>query len=595
MIYAWLFLLSAGLNILVGARAWPSVLAGSLNDPDSYMRLLRIERGIQAGHLLLRVARDDSGAGVMVEWSRLLDMLLWLMAALLAPWVGWHRALFVAGVALGPLGAGALGAALVWVAAPFARREYLWLAALAPALLPGMEGFAAPGVVHYHILLLALIALTVGFAARAWGGDWRMACGAGLSGGAAIWLTVETMPFVLMAFAALFFRWIERPSWRVIGGCAVCFAGMLALALALDPPQGGYGVPEVDRLSCVYVVLGFLLLLGALGLAGLEGSRLRVAGGVALMAVLFLLWLGLFPKVAMGPYGIIPKAEMTLFFGVIQEAQPVRGMALITYLLPGFWVLLYALWRGMRGRGWVWMYIALCAAFALWLGVEFVLFTGFAAAAAAASLPIMVTSFSALLAARPYLAAGVRSALLAAMFGLPELAASASAAPHPGLAAIGRKFPSCALRTIGPLLAPVAGKVVLAPMEDTPELLYRSKVETVGSLYQHGVPAFLRARAAWRAIPGTAEPAAVKATGASDILFCPQPGRYAPVADLAPATLWDRLEVSALPSWLRLLGQNEAGWRLYEIVASTPPRVGAATPVVPGSDSGRPRSDRTAR
>jgi hypothetical protein len=592
MIFALLFVLSAGLNILVGARDWPSVLAGSLNDPDSYMRLLRIEQGIRAGHLLVAVTRDDSGAGVMVEWSRLLDMLLWLMAAPFAPWLGWHRALFVAGVALGPLGVGALGATLAWVAAPFARRAYLWMAALAAALLPGLATFAVPGVVHYHILLLVLITLTVGFSARSWHGDWRMAICAGMSGGAAIWLTPETMPFVLMAFAALFFRWIECPSWRVVGGCAACFAGMLTLALALDPPQGGYGMPEVDRLSCVYVVLGFLVLLGALGLSALQRSRLRVTGGVALMVVLFAVWIGLFPKVALGPYGIIPKAEMKLFFGAIQEAQPVRGMALITFLLPGFLALAFALWRALRERGWVWMYFALCQAVALGLGAKFVLFVGFSTAAAAVLLPIMVTRLSGLLAARPGLAGGFRLALLAAMFGLPEISAAAA---HPGLAVRGKTYPSCDLRTIGKLLAPVTGQVVLAPMEDTPELLYRSNVETVGSLYQHGVPAYLRARAAWRAVPGLSEPPAVRETRASYVLFCPRPGRYTPVADLPPATLWDRLEVSAPPPWLRLLGQNEAGWRLYAIDAKTPPQVGADTPVVLGNDNGRPRSERTAR
>jgi hypothetical protein len=591
MIYAVFFLLSAGLNVLLGARGWAAVLAGSLNDPDSYMRLLRIEQGIRAGHLLVVVARDDSGAGIMVEWSRLLDLLLWLMAAPFAPWLGWHRALFVAGVALGPLGVGALGAILAWVAAPFARRDSLWMAALAAALLPGVATFAAPGVVHYHILLLALIALTVGFAVRAWDGDWRMAMGAGISGGVAIWLTPETMPFVLMAFAALFFRWMERPSWRVMCACASCFAAMLVLALAVDPPFGGYGVAEADRLSCVYVVLGFLVLLGALGLGILQRARWRVAGGVVLMVVLFALWIGLFPKVALGPYGLIPRAEMKLFFGVIQEAQPVHGRELITFLLPGFLVLVFALWRAVRERSWVWMYLTLCQAVALGLGVKFLLFVGFSATAAAVFLPIMITRLSSLLAVRPGLAAGCRMALLAAMFGLPEL----SAAAHPGPAVPGKVYPSCDLRTIGPLLAPTAGQVVLAPMEDTPELLYRTGAETVGSLYQHGVPAYLRARAAWRAAPGLSEPDAVRATKAAYVLFCPQPGRYLPVADLPATTLWDRLENSAPPPWLRLLGENAAGWRLYAIDASTPPLVGAGTPVVPGSDSGSPRSARTAR
>ena len=200
--YPLLFLIAAGLNILLGLHDWPSVLAGSLNDPDSYMRLLRLEQGIHAGHLVVVVARDDSGAGVMVEWSRLLDMLLWAMAL---PWVaflGWHKALYIAGVALGPLSVGALGAVLAWVAEPFAARRYLWTAAVAAAVLPGVLTFAVPGVVHYHILLLVLIAATVGFVARAWQDDIGYGFLAGISGGFAIWLTPETMPFVLMAFAA---------------------------------------------------------------------------------------------------------------------------------------------------------------------------------------------------------------------------------------------------------------------------------------------------------------------------------------------------------------------------------------------------------
>ncbi|HUW80582.1 MAG TPA: hypothetical protein VMV54_06785, partial [Acidocella sp.] len=135
MIFLLLFLLSAGLNILLGVHAWPAVLAGSLNDPDSYMRLLRIEQGIHAGHLVNMVARDDSGAGVLVEWSRLLDALLWLMAAPLAVFIGWHRALYAAGVALGPLSVGALGAVLAWVVEPFAARRYLWTAAVAAAVV----------------------------------------------------------------------------------------------------------------------------------------------------------------------------------------------------------------------------------------------------------------------------------------------------------------------------------------------------------------------------------------------------------------------------------------------------------------------------
>jgi hypothetical protein len=127
------------------------------------------------------------------------------------------------------------------------------------------------------------------------------------------------------------------------------------------------------------------------------------------------------------------------------------------------------------------------------------------------------------------------------------------------------KYPSCSLLHIAPLLAPAAGRVVLAEPQDSPELLYRTQVETVGSLYQHGVPAFLRDRDAWRAVPGSVEPAAVAATGAAYVLFCPAPGRYVPVADLPKDTLWDSLEAGTAPVWLVPVGQDSAGWRLYRV------------------------------
>ena len=400
MIYLLLFLLAAGLNILLGWHDWPSVLAGSLNDPDSYMRLLRIEQGIHAGHLVVTVARDDSGAGVYVEWSRLLDALLWLMAAPLAPFLGWHKALYAAGVALGPLGTGFLGVALAWAVEPVATRRYLWTAAAAAGMLPGFTTAAVPGVVHYHILLLVMIALTAGCVARAWRGDRWMGFLAGLSGGFAIWLTPETMPFILAAYAALLLRW-----WQVGNGlvllttAAGCF-DVLGLGFFVDPPGGGYSEAAVDRLSYVYVAMALLLLGGAALLAALQ-TRLRQwrgPAGLALMGGLMAGWIAMFPRVAMGPYGILPPDQAKAFFGVISEQQPVRGAALVVFLLPGLCAALYALGRGLarrrvdfnamaglsvslfgpppRARA-LWLYLAACGAVCLVLGAKFLLFVGF--------------------------------------------------------------------------------------------------------------------------------------------------------------------------------------------------------------------------
>jgi hypothetical protein len=563
MMYPLLFLIAAGLNILLGLHDWPSVLAGSLNDPDSYMRLLRLEQGIRAGHLVVTVARDDSDAGVMVEWSRLLDMLLWVMAAPFALFLGWHRALFIAGVALGPLSVGALGAALAWVVEPFAARRFLWTAPVAAAVLPGVLTYAVPGVVHYHILLLVLIAVTVGFVARAWQDDVGYGFLAGVSGGFAIWLTPETMPFVLMAFAALLIRWMHVRLGAAMTACAAGCLDVLGFALVIDPPQGGYGVPEIDRLSLVYVVMALLLLAGCGALWRLEKrpAKWRRWAGLALMAGLIAAWVAMFPKVAMGPYGIMSPENARKFFGVIQEQQPIRGSALVTFLSPGALALAYAIWRAVEGRArWLWLYVAACTFVALVLGAKFILFVGFSACAAAVLLPLALSEVSLRLEAVPSRAMLLRLTVLFAALGVPEVAAMGAAKLEAGT-----KFPSCSLRDIAPLLAPAGQQIVLAEAQDTPELLYRSQVETVGSLYHHGLEGYLRAWAAWRAAPGAEVPAAVRATGAKFVLFCPKAGRYLPVADLPKDTLWDALEANAPPGWLKLQGTDAAGWRLYSI------------------------------
>ncbi len=131
--------------------------------------------------------------------------------------------------------------------------------------------------------------------------------------------------------------------------------------------------------------------------------------------------------------------------------------------------------------------------------------------------------------------------------------------------AVARSYPACDLRRIAPLLGQAAGQVVLGQVEDTPELLYRSQVLTVGSLYQHGVPGYLRARAAWRVLPGAAVPPELQVGGIGYVLFCPRLGRYVLVQDLPRNTLWDALEAGSPPPWLSPAGSNAAGWVLYNV------------------------------
>ena len=78
---------------------------------------------------------------------------------------------------------------------------------------------------------------------------------------------------------------------------------------------------------------------------------------------------------------------------------------------------------------------------------------------------------------------------------------------------------------------------------------------------------FLRLRAAWRSEPSATVPAAVAATDAALVLFCPTAERSPLVRDLPRDTLLDRLNQDDVPAWLRLVATDaESGNRLYRVV-----------------------------
>jgi hypothetical protein len=557
----WFLLFSAAvaLNIIVGLPQWPGVLAGHLNDPDSYMRLVRIYDGVHAGHLTNMVS------GVVVEWSRLMDAGLWALAAPLAAVLDWKPALFAAGVASGPLIAGLFAVALAFVAEPFVARRFLWIMPPATALLPALKNYAAPGVVTHHILLLALIALTAGCVARADRHDTGWNFLAGVCGGFAVWLTPETMPFVLLCYGLLFARWLERPDGVGLAACGAGFVDVLGFGFAIDPPVGGYAVVETDRLSIVFVALGLAVFLAgvlAWRLERLADRRLRRAAGLFGALLLVGGWLALFPKVAAGPYGLLDAAQAAAFFGVIGEMQPAAATPTsFGDLWPGILGLVIAASICARRRDWAWWYALAGLVLAFVLGVKFLRFAPVSTAAGAVLAALALQKLSAHFADRPVPAALARVSLVALLFVAPYLPAYA----HRGAAAQ-TAAPACDLRAFAPALAPAAGTIVLADVNDTPELLWRSDVVPVGSLYHHGIAGFMRLRAAWRAPgAGAAAPGAVTTTGARYVLACWGAGRTLLVADLPKTTLWDALTTGTPPPWLRPVA-SASGDRLYKII-----------------------------
>lgn len=576
--YGAIMLAGMVMSCLASARNIPIVLHGGLIDPDSYMRLLRIDQGIAHGRLVNMVQRDDSGSPLIIEWSRLFDGIIVALAAPLAPWLGWHRAVFIAGVATGPLAAGALSAALAFAVRPFSERVFLWTIPLIGLLIPGIRGFAGFGIIHYHIAQIALVALTAGCALRAptdrgaaWGTGGSAAWSTGISGGFALWMMPETMPFVLLCFLALGYVWLFRPIGPTIRRAGLGFLATLAVALWLDPPHGGFLVAESDRLSIIYVMLGAAVCAAGLWLDHLDHAILSAARrawiGIAGAFAFFCLWLATYPAVALGPYGLIPPHDMKLFFGHMSETQPVHGLTMALMLLgPGTLALIYGLTQALRSRRdrlvlGAWVILSTGLTLSLALTGRFVIFQQYPAGFAAALLPIALTDATARLRAWPIRAASARIAMICGVLIMPYAPIIAQAA----IAVPTWHRPTCPVRHLAPLLAPAAGAVVLTPFTAVPELLYRTKIITVGSLYQHGIAGYLRAWYAWRT-PAPDRRAALARTKAAYILFCAGGKHRSPPTTLPATALSSVLDHNDPPPWLTRIGQNrKSGFVLYRI------------------------------
>ncbi len=529
----------------------PGLWHGDLLNPDSFMRMVRLAATLHANAPVDAVARDGSGDGTLLHWSHLVDSLLLLLAAPAAVLVGWQRALDPAAMMFGPLSMAALGAAVAWAAAPFADRQWRWMAAIIACLSTPIVGYGLPGVVHHHVLITAAAVMTAGWAVRAVRGE-PAGIELGAWAGVAVWLSPESMPLSLMALCLVWLAWFLRPT-PALARClllsGLALSAVVIAAWLVDPPAAGLWSAEQDRISVIYVALAC-----AAALCGLAARASWPRWGVACLAGgLAASWLAAFPVLLQGTYGLLPPDVAHIFLDSIGEMQPIVSIGpAVGLLLPAA---IAAAWLGVLGvrqRSALLLYAAGCAGLLVLGGAQHIRFAAYPAVLAAALAPVALTALG---------NTRLRTGLLAAALLLP---ASGMVIPPAGASSPNDK--TCSMQGIQALLAPYAGKVVLADVNDTPELLWRTGVLTVGSLYHRNPTGFMRLLAAWRSVPGQTVPPAVLATRASLILVCPGAKLERVFAEVPGPTLAATLRVGGVPPWLHPVGTAPAGgFVLYAI------------------------------
>ena len=471
--------------------------------------------------------------------------------------------------------------AVAWAARPAigtaAARSWLWVGAFAAGTAPAIATYGQLGVVHHHVALVAVAVAAAGWALRLLLGERPLAGGIALGAWAAagLWLSPEALPFALLAVGAVWVGWFTAPggararalATALLSACA-SFALLATLAWLVDPPSGGLLANEPDRLSLPFVLLGAAALATAAVTRAASAAVPRRMPVLAAGAVLAGAWLAAFPQVLHGTAGLMSAEDAQAFFGDITEMQPLRDAgSIVEGLLGGVFAMLALLAGALRTRGpdragrvLPLLYAAGCVAGLMLLAALHRRFAAYPAAAGAVMLPIVLAAIEAA-PWRPGIQAAARLAVLALLLAGPPSATIAVAAAAPAAAGA---MPCPIAGAVG-LLANRAGAVVLGNVNDTPELLYRTRVRTVGSLYHRNPGGFLRQRAAWTAIPNDTPSPAFRATAATLVLSCPGEPRDAPNG---PQDLHDRLIDDRPPAWLRRLADaGPGGYVLYAITA----------------------------
>jgi hypothetical protein len=562
----------------MSARYLPDLRADSLSNPDSYMRMVRLRDMLDSGHVVFAVARDGSGHGTMLHWSHLVDSLLLLLALPFRLVLSPEAALHAAALVFGPLNMAALAFAVIWAAAPFADRKWFFLGAILPVLSPAIISYGMPGVVHHHVAVVICAVACWGWAARLISG--RAAPDAGLPLGAwigvGVWFTPESVPLTMLAFGALWLAWIAYPARaslaRAIGLSGISFALVTALALLADPPAGGPAALDIDRLSLLFAGLGFAVAATGGGLWALHGivqkRTHRIVAAVAVAVMCAGIWAGTFRAAIFGGNMLLDPTQRDAMFGHISEMLPVvNPFQGLHFLFTGLLATLLVAFWGLRRRALFAAYAMLCLAAGLALGWAHVRFAAYPEVAGAIALPIALTvATAATVKWHQIMQSFSRLAIILLFvqvpyFGeLPELTASAHAAASDGGS-------PCKPRDAAAMLSRHPGVVVLTDANDTPELLWRTQVHTVGSLYHRNVAGYLRLRAAWRVPPSDTVPAEIDAAEISLVLACKTVGRSSLMDGVRTATLYDQLGARLPPPWLRRIDENPvSGHVLYEVV-----------------------------
>jgi len=322
-------------------------------DPDSMMRLVEVRDFLAGqGWFDLTQYRLDPPGGVLMHWSRLVDLPIAAIILAASPFAGRAGAELFAANLWPVLLVIPFAFALASVAGRFGGGIARLITLLMIFLSPQVKGVFLPGDFDHHNVQAVLIALMLMGLVRADGAR-RWPLVAGMAAAASLTVGMETLLAVLLAILGLAIAWIiDADRWRrglmLFNGALM--AGTLLAAAATIPPSRLL-VPACDALSFAYLVPVLIGGSAVIGLAamlrghsdGLPGLLMRGGALAAVASILVAVAAVLFPTCLAGPYGGVDPAIRSIWLDRVSEAQ---GLVATLWgqpdLIPPFYIAPFA-------------------------------------------------------------------------------------------------------------------------------------------------------------------------------------------------------------------------------------------------------------
>ena len=581
-----LYFFIAFITIMVMRPAFFSyVLQGELINPDSYMRLVRIQEAFDHHEWFTSVvSRNESGAGTLIYWSHLVDAFILALSLPLKFLLGCQKALFWAAALYGPVCVGLLGAFSAWAIKPLVSRAWLWIVPLGIALSPSIINYGHIGIATHHLTILLFTVIAWGFVGRAYLQECPFyAWGAGIASGLAIWVSPEAAPFCLMGFGTFVIASICQPSNALVRSMkfyGAGFLGLITVALFLDPPYQGMLSVQLDRISCTFLILAALICAYAFipyvlwRLQTPLGKRVVWMCSGALFAMT--IWLCLFPAYLHGLSGLMTPEQAKEFFITTEMAPIANFIDLMTYGFAGIASVAVLCVLSFRQKNspypYLLWYVSICASLCTLLALMHIRFAMYSSAISIMTMACVLSLFTRTPTQKWDQA--IRLLALISFLILPNLVGDVDAAFGLGVQSSAERREkdvqrSCRLEDARMLLYSIPGRTVLADVNIGPALLYKTDINIVGAFYHAGIKGYMKQKAAWGASDSVAKPSEIVASGADYILICPEPPmrkNHLSEKEQTHTTLLERLNTGEVPSWLSAVPHSaRTDWVLYQI------------------------------